>query len=471
VEPDNAIDYPRLPAPSVTRAVLRVSLLVGLFILINTLLNAVVAEKTLFLYKEEMHLTATKVTLLNILLAIPAYMQPLLGGWTELIPWLGYHRRSYFCLGVLIYALGYIPLALLRQYHYAVVLGLLLTTGMGYQLILIVYQGVKIEMGNQTGAFARLHSLVMFLPLVMRVLYTGHLGGYVAEHWTYPRTFGTAALLVLCFLPLVFLIQERRLHTDKPDQEVPAPKGEETDESGAAWIRESHKARRDRDRAKRIEKKTLLLKAIRSPGFWVVVAFFGFVAITPSPDTARTFFFADALHLSKQFIGDLTMYMAAGTLTGLLLLMLALHHLQVRVLAFGYAMSNCLLYMSYLLIHDALSARIGMFSFGFAAAAAGLFGATLTARACPPGIEATVWGIIDSCCIFFYVFCDLWGSWMYDFFGPNNKAHHYTIIHGWYVSVWVGLLFAAMAFLFLPFFPAWARTKESLTAKTVPEMA
>src|SRR5690242_3290491 len=113
------------------RDVLRVALMVGLFVTINTILIAVVGEKQLFLYKEELHLSATRVTLLNILLAIPVYIQPFVGAWTEVVPWLGYHRRSYFCLGILIYALGYALLALLHGYRYAVVLGLLLTTGMG----------------------------------------------------------------------------------------------------------------------------------------------------------------------------------------------------------------------------------------------------------------------------------------------------------------------------------------------------
>ena len=59
---------------------------------------------------------------------------------------------------------------------------------------------------------------------------------------------------------------------------------------------------------------------------------------------------------------------------------------------------------------------------------------------------------------------------MYDFFGPNNRAHHYSIAHGWFLSNYVGLAAALLAFVFLPFFPSWTKTRISVNARqTQPE--
>ena len=41
-------------------------------------------------------------------------------------------------------------------------------------------------------------------------------------------------------------------------------------------------------------------------------------------------------------------------------------------------------------------------------------------------------------------------------------AHHWTITHGWDYSPWVGLAFTLVGFVFIPFLPAWAKSREPL---------
>jgi MFS family permease len=83
---------------------LRVALLVGLSVLLGAISSAIRGEKTQFLLKEELHLTATGTATLGLLLGIPAYLQPFVGAWTDLFPLLGLRRRSYYLLGLLIAA-------------------------------------------------------------------------------------------------------------------------------------------------------------------------------------------------------------------------------------------------------------------------------------------------------------------------------------------------------------------------------
>src|SRR5713101_7031396 len=75
---------------------LRVALLVGLSVLLGTISSAIRGEKTQFLLKEELHLTATGTATLGQLLGIPAYLQPFVGASTDLFPLFGHRRRSYY---------------------------------------------------------------------------------------------------------------------------------------------------------------------------------------------------------------------------------------------------------------------------------------------------------------------------------------------------------------------------------------
>jgi hypothetical protein len=62
------------------------------------------------------------------------------------------------------------------------------------------------------------------------------------------------------------------------------------------------------------------------------------------------------------------------------------------------------------------------------------------------------------------------GAFLYDFFGPANTAHGYSITHGWNYALWIGFGFTVLAAVFIPFLPAWARSNEPLRRQsTAPE--
>src|SRR5207253_1877690 len=93
-------------------------------------------------------------------------------------------------------------------YHYATVATLLLLYASGGVITAVTFSAVMVAVGNRTGTFGRLQTLALFVPLVLQVLWTGHLGGYVAQHWSYPHTFTVAALLTLLHAPLIFLMED-----------------------------------------------------------------------------------------------------------------------------------------------------------------------------------------------------------------------------------------------------------------------
>ncbi|HLK57080.1 MAG TPA: MFS transporter [Chthonomonadaceae bacterium] len=436
-------------SPADRSDVLRLCLLVTASVLLNTLIGAIVGEKTSFLYKDVLQLTPTQTTELKLLLGLPAYVQPFVGAWTEIIPWLGYHRRTYYFCGVLVAILGYVTLALLHEYHYGAVVGLLLALGSGGVLASVVYNAAFVAVGNRSGTLPRLQSLAMLLPLLLSTFYSSHLGGYVAEHWTYPRAYGTAAILALLLLPLILLMDDTRV-----------PHG-----AAARLSEEAMQAHRER----RAQSFAILKQALKSRELWIFTAYIAYIALTPSPDTARFYYEVDSLHFSKQFIGDLGMYGAVGALAGLGLITLLARFVSLRMATWYSWIGNCAIYLCYFGIRDPVSAKIAFTFMGLSGSLYGVTNVALLGRACPRGAEATVYGLLGSATALFYLICDYAGTKLYDIFGPKNPAHHYTVAYGWNMSVAIGLAFAVVQVGFLPFLPAWTRSSASISARRAEE--
>ena len=365
-------------------------------------LGAVTGNKQLFLYKEVLGLSASGVGTLLLVVNLPAYLQPFMGGLSDLYPLFGWHRRTYFALASVVQALGYTGLMALHQYHYAVLVCLLIVAGSGGALAGVLINAAMVSVGNRTGRFGQLQTLAQFTPLVLTLAYTGRLDGQVTATWSYHHAFLVAALLSL-----------------------------------AAALRE----------------------AARTPGLWVMTAFLFYLYVTPLLLTASVYYETDVLKLSKDFIGRLDNWMAAGSIAGLVAFGAVSRKLPIRVLVWGAIVSDCAIYLIAMTMHDAPSVRYAQFLWSFMSIFLAVCLNTLAARACPPKIEGTVYGLMQSALALSLVLCDKFGSLLYDYFGP---AHGYTITHGWFSALWFGFGFTLLAVFFLPFLPAW--TRESIPA-------
>ena len=205
-----------LAAVSTSREALwRTFLLIGATAALGGVLGAITGNKQTFLYKEVLHLSASAVGTLLLIINIPAYLQPFMGGLSDLLPLFGWHRRTYFALAAVVQALGYAGLMTLHQYHYAAIACLLIVAGSGGVMAGVLINAAMVSVGNRTGRFGQLQSLGLFTPLALSLVYTGNLDGYVTQNWTYPHTFGVAALLSLAFLPLALLLEDTRVATGR----------------------------------------------------------------------------------------------------------------------------------------------------------------------------------------------------------------------------------------------------------------
>ena len=424
-----------------------VALAIGIATL-GAFLLAFTAEKLLFLYKEQLHLSPGEVGTLGIIVGIPSYLQPLMGMFSDLNPLAGYHRRSYFVLGGVLGALGFLLLALVPHYSYVSVAALVMIGSAGSILVTVMLNAILVVVGNATGMFGQLQTLLYLVSYGWALVYTSNLRGYVTQHWSYERAFEGAAVTLLAMIPLVFLIPETRRAGRV--------------QAGVNLVDPGEIMRRKAARqAERQQTMATLKSAARSPGLWVLVAFIFYLIVTPGTNTAQVYYETDALHLSKQFIGSLNKWTSAGVLAALFLYGTTTRWLSARTLVWGAWLMDCAAYLLLLNIHNAPSAEWVSLLVALSGTIYGLCLYTLAGRACPVGAEGVVYGLVLSAIALGGTLGDKLGGNLYDAFGPIS---HHSVTHGWTSMLWFGFGFTVIAAGFIPFLPAWAKSSERLSA-------
>jgi len=407
-------------------ALWRTGFLIAATAALGGVLGAITGNKQLFLYKEVLGLSASAVGTLALVINIPAYLQPFMGGLSDLYPLFGWHRRTYFALASVVQALGYAGLMTLHQYHYASLVCLLIVAGSGSALAWVLINAAMVSVGNRTGTFGPLQTLMQFTPLVLSLVYTARLDGQVTATWSYHHTFLVAALVSLAFAPLALLMDDRRVQAGR------AAPGE----------MQARQAAKDAERVRTTE---ALREAARTPGLWVMAAFLFYLNVTPLLLTASVYYETDVLKLSKDFIGRLDSWTAAGSIAGLIAFGAVSRRLPLRVIVWGAIFSDCAIYLIAMTMHNAPSVRVAQSLWSFMAIFLAVCLNTLAARACPPKIEGTVYGLMQAVMALSLVLCDKFGSTLYDYFGP---AHGHSITHGWFCALWFGFGFTLLAVFF-----------------------
>jgi MFS family permease len=421
-------------------------LLIALSVAAMRMVTAFTGEKSSYLYKEVLHLSAGDVATLGIIMGIPGYLRPFMGAGADLFPLFGFHRRSYYVLSWLLMAASYFGLAHLQHYHYATVLLLGLIAVAGGNLLMVIVDAVMVAVGNRTGTVGRMQSVQQGVQLVMTALFAAQLGGYVTQHWSYAHCFDAGALVCVISAIFVAALPETRV--------LKGPRPQETEEE--------HRQRQASKAAERAEVARTLKDAARTPGLWAMVGFVFYLIVTPGTNTAQFYYMNDVLHYSKQFIGSIGQPGAIGAIIGILLFLVTSRRLPIRAMVWGAYLMDCSIYISLMFLHSHKSAIVITFIGGLIGIVYNLCLFTLAARACPPKIEGTVYGLVMAAIALAGSLGEKLGSSMYDHFGP---ATHHTIAYGWHSLLWFGFAFTIAAVVFIPFLPAWAKSNEPLHAQ------
>jgi predicted MFS family arabinose efflux permease len=150
-------------------------------------------QPVFFLLKDEMGLKASEAATFLALVGLGWSVKPLYGLVSDLVPFLGYRRRSYLLVMTAVAALGWLALGLLTAYPWSLTLAILGLTGVGLAFTDVLCDAVMVEEGQARGLTARFQS-VQWTANYGASFVAGAVGGYLAAHWSYARTFSLIAV-------------------------------------------------------------------------------------------------------------------------------------------------------------------------------------------------------------------------------------------------------------------------------------
>lgn len=226
-----------------------------------------------FLLKDEMRLSAAETATFLALIGVAWNVKPLYGLLSDLIPLFGYRRRSYLLATTALAAAGWLILALLPGYPWALTLAILGLTGLGLAFTDVLCDAVMVEEGKPRGLTGRFQS-IQWTAIYGASLFAGIGGGYLSQHVSYSRTF----LLVACFPVASFL--------------------------ASAWA--VHEAPVRFDRATARETFAALARGVRSGPLWRAAAFILLWNFSPSFGVPLEYHMVDALGITKVQLGVLS---------------------------------------------------------------------------------------------------------------------------------------------------------------------
>ena len=443
-EPEAAFK-PEESAPS-RGAFLRIAILIALTVGFSTIAGTFSGEKLNYLQKDVLKLSAGGMATMGIVMGLGDYLRPFIGSLADVFPLFGYHRRSYYVIGSVISAASCFALALLTSYHYYTVLLILTVMGAGGTMVMIISDAVMVKIGNKTGTVGTLQSVQQFVPTALSIGGLAWLSGYVTTHWSYHKCFLVTALISLISLPLFLLIDEKKVIG-----------GQQANESV-----EEHELRQKQKTEERHHTLMTLKAAVKSTELWAIVGFVFYLIFTPSINNAQFIYQTNFLHFTPQEIGNLASPGSSGTILGILVFGVASRYIPVRSVVWGAWILDCLTYVILYGIRDYASAYAITFIGGAIGIIYTLCLFTLAARACPPGIEGTVYGLVISSISLAGALGEKIGDSIFDALGGMNNL---TTLHAWHESLIIGLVVTLPAVIFIPFLPKWTKSNERLKPK------
>lgn len=420
----------------------RVALLIAIAVFINANAGMFGGLKSQYLLKSVLGLSAREMSLFTLIVGIPSYLRVFMGIGSDLFPLFGFHRRSYYAISWILYAGSYLALAFIHaHYTYQAVLLISIVGALGGNLMMVIMDAVMVTVGNMTGTVGRLQTIQQGIPMVVGATYFGFVSGYVTQHWSYYLCFLVNGLVLLVGIPLTLMIDE------KPVTQASQQETEEERAARMALRREEHQ-----------RTITRLKQAALSWHLWVIVAYVFYLILTPGTTTAQFYYEVNALHFSKEQIGRLAMPGSIGAILGVLIFAAISRVITVRAVVWTAFLMDCSLYLIAMGLRNYLTAVIVTVVSAMFGMVYNLSLLTLAARATPKGVEGTVYGLVMAATYLAGNLGDLIGSSIFTAFGPP----HHSTAHGWFALLWFGFAFTVIAVIFIPFLPAWARSKEPL---------
>ncbi|BBD64274.1 folate/biopterin transporter [Nostoc commune NIES-4072] len=334
-----------------------------------------------FFLKDELLLSPVEVSALLGIVFLPWMIKPVFGFISDGLPIFGYRRRPYLILSGILGTASWASLATIVHTSWAATLAIALgSLSVAMSDVIVDSLVVERARGESQAKAGSLQSLCWGASAIGGLI-TAYFSGLLLQYFTTRTVFGITALFPLIVSGVAWLIAESPVSKDAEDinQTNPLPIKHQLSQ---------------------------LRQAISQKSIWLPTAFIFIWQATPNADSAFFYFATNELHFEPEFLGRVHLVTSFASLAGVWIFQRFLKSIPFRVIFAWSTVLSSILGMTMLLLVTHTNRRLGIddhwFSLGDSliltvmGKIAFMQVMVLTARLCPPGVEATLFALLMS---------------------------------------------------------------------------
>jgi len=328
-----------------------------------------------FFLKDDIALSPAEVSALMGIAALPWTIKPVFGFLSDGLPIFRYRRRPYLILSGIMGAIAWLAMGTIVHTGLAATVAILVTS-LSVAISDVIVDSLVVERAREEsqGNVGTLQSLAWGASAVGGIL-TAYLGGLLLEHTSTQVIFSITATFPLVVCGVAWLIAEDPV----------------TDSSNLKVV---------------VNQIKLLKRAVSQKVIWMPALFLFLWQATPTADSAFFFFSTNELGFAPEFLGRVRLVTSLASLIGIWIFQRFLKDVSFRKI-FGWSIViSSALGMTTLLLVTHVNRTLGIddhwFSLGdsLVLSVAGQIAfmpvLVLSARLCPPGVEATLFALLMS---------------------------------------------------------------------------
>jgi folate/biopterin transporter len=328
-----------------------------------------------FFLKDELGMSPAEVSAMLGVVALPWIIKPVFGFMSDGLPIFGYRRRPYIVLSGLLGTAAWVSLATIVHTPLAAT-GAIALSSLGLAVSDVIADSLVVERARKESVTdaGSLQSL-SWGASALGGLITAYLSGSLLQHFSTQTIF-----LITASFPLIV--------------------------SATAWLIAEEKTNKITDFETVKDQVKQLRQAVTQKTIWLPAAFLFLLQATPSSDSAFFFFTTNELGFPPEFLGRVRLVTSIAALAGVWLFQRFLKTVPFRVI-FGWStVIAAALGMTTLLLVTHANRALGIddqwFSIGdsliltVVGQIAYMPLLVLSARLCPPGVEATLFALLMS---------------------------------------------------------------------------
>lgn len=328
-----------------------------------------------FFLKDDLGLSPASVAALTGIAALPWTIKPLFGFMSDGLPVLGYRRRPYLILSGLLGMIAWLALATVVNSAWAAIAAITCTSlSVAVSDVIVDSLVVERARGESLADAGTLQSLCWGATAVGGLI-TAYLGGLLLEQFDSRMVFAITASFPLLITLVAGLISEEPIAHRSTWAVLQTQVGQ-------------------------------LWGAVRQRPIWMPSLFIFLWQATPSADAAFFFFTTNDLGFEPEFLGRVRLVSSVAALIGIWVFQRFLRDVPFRQIFAWSTVLSCLVGMTMLILVTHTNRSLGIddrwFSLGDSLVLtvmgeiAFMPVLVLSARLCPPGVEATLFALLMS---------------------------------------------------------------------------